>query len=422
MFGENQRLYPARLSQVFLLLWLMAVPFSTGAAEILLGLACAAALAARWLDTTGTSWQGGWGCVVRGGPTTRSVPWLVLAFLLLYLLSVVTAVDPATSVGKLHKLFRYTLFFLLLAVPWDELVWHWSFRALLPVTATLTWFAFEALAEGRSRAQTPNLHYNTLSQVAAMISLLLLAASVYGPRRNRVERSWLLLFALVAAGVLVVTFSRAALLGWISGVVLVFIFRLPKRLVVPLLVVLIAVPVVTVPLLQQKRADLVDIQDPEFTRRYDMWAMARTIISEHPWTGIGPGGMDVVYDQYKTGTLVDDPRTWLHVHNDLLQVALTHGIPASLIWLALMLSLYLALIRRLPRFRRLKGSWSKAGFAGVGAALHLFYMCGFVHDNYNIYIKICLLLFLWGQFVSTDRRLGELPDEVEVERPAGVAA
>lgn len=405
-----------------MLMWLMVVPFSTGGAEILLGLACATTLFARLKATPESGWQGGWGCLVRGGPTTRAVPWLILAFLALYLLSVMTAVDPDTSLGKVHKLFRYNLFFILLAVPWDDGIWRWAFRVLVPVTAALAWFAVGALAGGRSRAETPNLHYNTLSQVAAMISLLLLAATIYGPRRHRVERGWFGLIAVVAAGVLVMTLGRAALVGWISGVVLIFVFRLPRRLVMALLVIMIAVPVVAVPLLQQQRADLINIEDPEFTRRYDMWAMARAIITDHPWTGIGPGGIGAVYDNYKTGSLVDDPHVWAHVHNDLLQVALTHGIPASLVWLALMLSLYLAMIRRLPRFRRLSGSWTKAGFAGVGVSLHLFYLCGFVHDNYNIYIKICMLLFLWGQFVSLDRNLGEAGHTAEVEQVTGVVA
>ncbi len=422
MTGRIQCLTPTRLSQLFLVLWLAAVPFSTGAAEVLLGLALLATLTARFLGPATGSWQEGWRALVQGGPTTRPVPWLLLVFLVLYLLSVAAAVDPTTSVGTLHKLFRYSLFFVLLAIPWDEVVWHWAFRALVPVTAALAWLAVDALAFGHSRAETPNLHYNTLSQVAAMISLLLLAAAAYGPPGRRGERWGLALCALVAAGILMVTLSRAAWVGWASGVVLLFVFKLPKRLVIPLLVVLVVIPVVAIPFLQQRRADLVNLDDPEFTRRYDMWAMGKTIISDHPWTGIGPGGIDAVYDQYKTGTLVDDPQFWPHVHNDLLEIALSHGVPAALIWLILMLSLYLALVRRLPRFRYLNRSWSKAGFAGVGVSLHLFYLCGFVHDNYTIYVKICLFLFLWGQLVSLDRRLGDGYVSTATEQAAGAVA
>jgi O-antigen ligase len=150
--------------------------------------------------------------------------------------------------------------------------------------------------------------------------------------------------------------------------------------------------------------------------------MARAIITDYPWTGIGPGGIGAVYDEYKTGVLVTDSRDWPHVHNDVLEVALSHGIPATLVWLVLAVWLYYALARRLLRYRGLVGSWTKAGFAGAGVSLHLFYLCGLVHDNYPIYIKVCLLLFLWGLVVSTDRQLGSLQPESVATAAEGVAA
>jgi O-antigen ligase len=412
---------PAGLAQAFLVLWLMSVPFSTAVAEVLLGLAVAAALAARFVARPEKGcWDDGWSSLLRGGPTTRPVPWLVLLLLILFLVSVSTAVDPATSAGKIHKLFRYALFFTLLAVPWSETAWHWAWRLLVPATLALVWFSYDALDFGYSRAKTPNLHYNTLSQVAALISLLLLAAALYGPHARRRERWVYLAFCLVASGVLAVTLSRAAWAGWLSGVVLLLVFRLPKRLMVALLVLMVVAPLLLFSTVLQRRSDLLDVQHPEFTRRYDMWDMAGAIIADHPWTGIGPGGMGAVYDHYKTGALVDDPQTWPHVHNDVLEVALSHGIPAALVWVVMMIWLYVALVRRMTRFRRLPASWTKAGFAGAGVSLHLFYLCGLVHDNYAIYLKICLLLFLWGQFVSTDRRLGPI-DPLTADRVSDTA-
>ena len=183
------------------------------------------------------------------------------------------------------------------------------------------------------------------------------------------------------------------------------LFRIPRRAALVTLLVLILLPLLAIPSMQATRADMFDLSHPEFTRRYDMWRMAISIVKDHPLTGLGPGGLAIVYDDYKTGVLVDDPRVWLTSHNDLLTVAVRHGIPAAALWAELAVIMYVSLIRRLWRFLESPGSWLNAGFAGAGVCLHLFFLFGLVHDNYNIFLKINLLLLLWGIFVAADRSL-----------------
>ncbi|MFH1844847.1 MAG: O-antigen ligase family protein [bacterium] len=399
------------MAPAILVVWLLAVQLSTGVAEILLAACLVATLLARRSPISAESWPLGWRSLLTGGPATRWVPWLWLAFVIWYLLSVVFSVEFASSLAKTPKLFRYVLFFLPLAIPWRGRHWRAAFWIQLPLMVILGWFALQSLREGSDRAITYNMHYNTLGQMSAAISLLLLAAFLYGPVSAKRERYLFLLGSAASAGVMIVTLSRAAWLAWWLGVVALVLFRLPRRVALIALLILVLLPIIAIPVMQATRADMFDLSDPEFTRRYDMWRMAMAVVKDHPLTGLGPGSLDLVYDEYKTGVLVGDDKQWLHSHNDMFTVAVRHGIPGAAIWVILALVAYVVFVRRLWRFPRSPGSWLKAGFAGAGASLHLFYLFGCVHDNYPIYIKANLLLLLYGVYVAADRSLAKQPQE-----------
>ena len=405
---NHQFLAPASIAATIMVAWLLAIPLSTAMAETLLASGLVIALFARTRPRVEYRWPMGWRSLLQGGPDTRLVPWLWTAFLVWYLVSVVFGVEPSKGLESIPKLVRYALFFIPLAVPWRAGHWRAAFWVQMLLTAILGWLAITAMSEGAQRATTGNLHYNTLAQVTAMSSLLLLAASLYGPSSARRERLVFLAGSAVSATVMVLTISRAAWVAWWLGVIVLILFRIPRRAALVTLSVLIVMPLFAIPAMQATRSDMFDLDHPEFTRRYDMWRMASAVIKDHPLTGVGPGGMAVVYDEYRTGTLVDDPRVWITSHNDLLTIAVRHGIPASVIWAGLASIMYVALVRRLWQFQRSPGTWSKAGFAGAGVCLHLFFLFGLVHDNYNIFLKINMLLLLWGVFVAADRSLARL--------------
>ena len=388
---------------------MLAVPLSTAAAEILLGLSVATALLAL---ITGSQ-RDGWRLLVRGGIATRFVPWLWLAFVAWYLVSTLFAVDPASSVTKLPKLIRYALFFMPLLVPWRARHWQTLFRVQGLLLVILIVLAAGSLVAGASRATTSNLHYNTLAQVAAAISLLLLAAALFGPASARGERRLYALGSLLATILMVATLSRAAYIAWGVSALALLVARLPRRWQLATVLAFVVVPLVGVPILRTVRSDAIDLQNPEFARRYDMWQTAVSVVRDYPLTGLGDGGIGFVYDDYKTGMLVDDPKVWNTMHNDLLTVAVNHGLPASAIWLTLWIILDVALVRGMIRQRHGPGSWLKAGFLGIGTTLHMYYLFGLVHDNYAIYLKSCTLLLLWGMFVAAERDIERppLPEE-----------
>lgn len=68
--------------------------------------------------------------------------------------------------------------------------------------------------------------------------------------------------------------------------------------------------------------------------RMSIWLPALDLIAEHPWLGIGPGFTDVLGDERGFGRNISS-------HNSYLQVAISFGIPALLLWITLISSILL---------------------------------------------------------------------------------
>jgi O-antigen ligase len=139
-----------------------------------------------------------------------------------------------------------------------------------------------------------------------------------------------------------------------------------------------------------------------------MWDIGEHLIAENPLYGVGPSGVGLRYDELKGGMLVDDERRWVHLHNDPINIAAYHGIPAAAIWVVLALSVYVAMVRWVftPRAARPPP-------LAVGAALsiHVFFLCGMLHDTLPIYRKFAWYLLLWGLLIhASSKKALEEPD------------
>jgi O-antigen ligase len=81
-----------------------------------------------------------------------------------------------------------------------------------------------------------------------------------------------------------------------------------------------------------------DPQDVTARERLYMWGSGLQILRDHPWTGVGIGGVKRVYRAYKHPNAVRDERG--HLHNNLIQVAAERGIIGLLCWLWIWVSFY----------------------------------------------------------------------------------
>ncbi len=111
---------------------------------------------------------------------------------------------------------------------------------------------------------------------------------------------------------------------------------------------------------------------PVLTARTPMYASATAMALDSPWLGKGTGNFYIVYPNWSNrfpdfrDPLSSDRTFTTNPHNIVLQIATQNGIPATLIFLGLLLTFWWRLARAL--WRQWDG-WLAAGAAGLTAAV-----------------------------------------------------
>jgi O-antigen ligase len=382
-----------RVAQGTTLVWIATTAWSTAIAEVSLGISLACLLV------------GGLRGEYRGWTRrTRDGWWLLVLWAALLgwmLVDHAFAVDRSAAIGNLPKLYRFAGLLPLAVLPRDRKFESALYATLSLLTLVLAAEALPPFFRDRiDRVRAARLHYNTLAQYSASLCLILLSAAVGERDRGRLARWGMGLVAGVAALMLVGSLSRAAWAGWITALPVIVLVAVPRRRRVMFLGVSVALflAAMLLPPVQARVAGFAKVDDPHILRRFDMWSMGGELVREYPLTGAGPSGIAARYDELKTGMLAEDPRRWPHLHNDLVTTAATWGIPAALLLVALGVAVYRLLLR-----------WTVLGRAhrppplALGAALsiHVFLVCGMLHDTLPIYRKLAWYLMLWGLLIHS---------------------
>jgi O-antigen ligase len=391
------------ISQAFALLWMVSVAYSTAVAEISLGVSLAAVAVAMWRGEFRpgadlTTWS-------------RAAVMLWAAFVGWVLLTHFFALDRTRALGDLDKMYRFLGLLPFVLFPWDRRFRVAFYGSLTGLSIALSIEAIPPyVAQRVGRVEAANLHYNTLAQFSGAISLLLATAAM---GEGGVRRGWRIFWgvgAVLGVAVLVCTLSRMAWAAWLTALPVLVMLAVPRRRrwIFLLIAVAMIASALTVPHIRERVQRFTEFDDPEFMRRYDMWDIGEQLIRERPLVGVGPSGVALRYDEMKGGMLVDDDRLWVHLHNDLINIAAYHGIPAALLWVSLAAIMYFLTLRWLsaPRAQRPPP-------LAVGAALsiHIFFVCGLLHDTLPIYRKFAWYLMLWGLLIhATSRTALEEPD------------
>ena len=232
----------------------------------------------------------------------------------------------------------------------------------------IVWFVS---AGGRPEGRLSGLfdYANIASAWLAMVWPLMLAALVQ-PGLNRTRRGVVLTMAAAVVLALVLTESRN---GWGALVLAVPLVLGPPSwpwllplLGLALLPVLVAVLPGFPPLLQDPARALVPeglwsrLSDAQYaseralaSTRISQWTLALQLIAERPWFGWGAAAFSVIYP-LRTGK-------WHgHAHNLPLELAISHGVPAALLVVSLVLMLLVVRLRR-----GLSGLFDRAWWAAV---------------------------------------------------------
>lgn len=331
--------------------------------------------------------------------------WLLVAFFLLTLLSVVAANDIRTAWPYLRK------FFVLLLVPCIAATFAgpaYARRTFLTIAALgvssatlgIAQYFSKYLAAARSgqdfvEAYTGSRitgfmsHWSTFSEGIMIAFLLIGAYLLFTPRRL-----WPLVMATLIGVAILLAETRGVWFAVLGGVLyLVWCWRPRYVVAVPIAVV---ITFVASPRAVQERAISILRPRGDLDSNAHRIALLRTgvrMVVAHPILGLGPGNTLRRFDHYAPADIARPfPKTWYlgHLHNTYVQYAAERGVPA----MASLVAFILWTCWRTARWARFSGQHSWLGHAVVAALIGVLIAGCFEHnlgDSETLQLSLGLL-------------------------------
>jgi O-antigen ligase len=322
------------------------------------------------------------------------------------IVSAVFAVDPERSLPKLKKLALLPL------IPLGALPEvRRSIRPIVPAliasaAVVSVWgLVVFARAGGGVDARLSGISgfYMTVAGILMLVGLLCLAeilAALKDPHPRRVV--FLAVSAVLIVGALAATYTRGSWLGFLAGAVWVLRRRpivLVSLAVVAALLLLLGPPAVRERVVANFRPD-----HPRNQERVLIWQRGIELVKERPWIGLG-----LVIPEDRMGGEVQTPQGTLrvhsHMHNAYLQIALSMGIPALLIFGWFIVAMF-RMGRRAER-AVIWSLWEEGLVAAVPACVIALAVNGLVEWNFGDSEILGLFYCLAGLALGVETGAGE---------------
>jgi O-antigen ligase len=241
--------------------------------------------------------------------------------------------------------------------------------------------------------------YMTTSELMTIATVLLFPFVIH-PRTPRNMR-WLTFVALVPVSIaLWATVTRGAYLATACGLAFIAVVR-NKKILVPLILLLIAVVVFAPPYVQNRISSIVDLTHPENVSRLMMWKAGIDIFKDHPFVGVGDIDTGLLLDRYADPAL---PRVWGHLHNTPLQILVNYGALGFVVIMGMFVGMFTAEWKIYAHFRE---QWFKGSFAlGAMAVLIAFFVNGLTEWSFGDQEVITLVWTTLGLVLSLKNAAG----------------
>lgn len=311
------------ISYYILLLFLVLIPFSIAGCNILFTV-----LLLIWLITF----------INRKNIPERPASYFPVPKYFRYFLFYILATLIATlfSIDRLHSLKDNKEIFIYLLIPLFMLILNTKKRRKMSLYAVLAAAVVssllgigQAIIQGVSldhRLQGATSHWMTYSGLL-MFPFIFFFINLYFEKENKPRiLTGILLLPLLTA--ILLSLTRSMWVGIsvsLTAFVIYYIIAYMPRFIwfaVPGWAVLIAI-VILVPGVKNRVTSIFDPDNPTNKDRIYMFQVAMNISKDHPVTGVGPNGIEKVYDRYKPAG-ADHSNT--HLHNNFLQVLGERGI------------------------------------------------------------------------------------------------
>jgi O-antigen ligase len=268
-------------------------------------------------------WAGMMAVVRRPLVTRTPLDMVFLAYVLAELLSSAFSLNPGQS-------FFFARRVLLIGIVYFLATWVSTEKLARSIVATVVGTAalVGLLGVGKLVFSAPGdvvrlgifQFYMTTAELMMVAGLLLLPFAIHSgtPRRVRVAALVALIPILVS---LYGTVTRGAYVAFAVGTLLIALVR-NKKLVIPLLILVVLLIVFAPPYVKQRLESIVDLQHPENASRLLLWGLSLRIWVDHPVLGVGDIDLGDLFRAYASpGTSI----TWGHAHNVPLQFLVTLG-------------------------------------------------------------------------------------------------
>ncbi|HZD60931.1 MAG TPA: O-antigen ligase family protein [Anaerolineae bacterium] len=248
------------------------------------------------------------------------------------------------------------------------------------------------------------------------LTLPVILSYIVSGRRDAAPKGIAYPALLLVSVALLLTFGRAAWIGAAAGIALIVwltwnhIRKSRTRIIAVLLIFALALVIVglvghtySVP---GRIASTFKIEGSTLAR-IQMWEASLPLISENPLLGSGPDTFKYVFGKHKpegwaehiTDPLVDK------AHNDILQIAVTHGALGLLAYLWIFIVLLWFGIRKVRLVKKPRETWLAAGMLGAVLGYFIQLQFGFSHFTTAPYFWIFMGLvsgrLLTGKRITT---------------------
>lgn len=275
--------------------------------------------------------------------------------------------------------------------------------AWLPPAATPTAWGYQVKTGRWLRARGTYSHFVTYAEVMLQLAALALGLWLaYRPKWSGTGAG-LLVVALLLAGALAATFTRASWAALaLAGLAMVWMLVGWRLRLAALAAAPLALLGLNELLLRWRGVGFYNPADLSTQYRELMWADGLRLIREHPWLGVG---MDTVLVRWRELGLRAYEQFGLHshFHSTPIQLAVERGLLGLAAWLLLVGAYVVMLLRLLARTKSAQDAWSRGLALGIFGATCGFLASGLVHYNFGDSEVVMVWWLLAGVAVSLDR-------------------
>jgi hypothetical protein len=248
-------------------------------------------------------------------------------------------------------------------------------------------------------------HYETYAEVLQLIASLCIGMLIAHPRKRSPAAIFLAVSAPLILAALVLTSTRAAMLGLAASMASMAIASSRRRAITfTILVIVILAPVMFFTVERFRGISFFDTNEGSTAYRLEVWREALSLIRDNPLVGIGKGSESNSELKEKYGLFDSGKLPPGHFHSTIIQIATWWGLPALSFYLAFM-TIFIVESWKLCRRAREEKHWDSMGIAlGVMGAIVAFNVSSLVHFNFGDG-EVVMAFWLFAGIAFAIRRL-----------------